>query len=136
VDTSVIAAYYCPEALSEKAERKIRASTVPVISSLVEVELYSAVARKVRERTLSKANATEIQSLFRLHIDSGCYRLLSLEAGHYHVARDWIGKLETALKTLDALHLAICFAENATLLTADAGLARSAQHFRVKYDLL
>lgn len=136
VDTSVLAAYYCPEALSAKAEKAILRSDQPAISLLVEVEFHSAVAKKRREGALSQADATRIVTRFRLHIDEGCYERLPIDAAHYEVARDWVGRFVTPLRTLDALHLAVCFAADAVLLTADAGLAKAARHFRVPTEIL
>jgi predicted nucleic acid-binding protein len=136
IDTSVLAAYYCPEAMSAKAEKAILRSDLPAISLLVEVEFYSAVARKSREGALSEVDATRIVTRFRLHIEERCYERLSIDAAHYEIARDWVGRFATPLRTLDALHLAVCFASDAVLLTADVGLAKAARHFRVPTDLL
>jgi hypothetical protein len=136
LDTSVLAAYYCPEAMSDKAERAIRRGELPAISLLVEVELHSAVARKVREGALSEPDATRIVTQFRLHIDEGCYERLPIESTHYEVARDWIGRFRAPLRTLDALHLAVCFASDAVLLTADLELAKAARYFRVPTELV
>ena len=47
LDTSILVAYYCPEALSVEAERLVRARVRPSISDLTEVELVSAVVRAV-----------------------------------------------------------------------------------------
>ena len=132
LDTSVLAAYYCPEALSAKAEQVILRSKLPAISLLVEVELCSAVARKVRERALSDTDATRIVTQFHLHIDEGCYERLPIEATHFEVARDWICQFNAPLRTLDALHLAVCFSSNAVLLTADGALAKTAERFGVR----
>lgn len=52
LDTSVVVAYYCPEALSEVAEKMIVAASEPTISALTEVEFFSAVSRKIREGEL------------------------------------------------------------------------------------
>jgi len=136
VDTSVLAAYYCPEALSARAEKAVLRSERPAISLLVEAEFTSAVARKLREGALAKADAARIVSRFDLHVATGCYERLPIEASHYEIARDWLGQFAVPLRTLDALHLAVCFAGGAVLLTADAGLARAARHFRVPTELL
>ena len=45
VDTSLLVPYYCPEALSQRAERTLRADPRPAVSDLVEVEFFSALAR-------------------------------------------------------------------------------------------
>lgn len=136
LDTSALAAYYCPEALSDLVEAEIMRASSPLISQLVEVELQSAVARKIREKSLTKMDGIEILTRFRLHLDSGCFRRLPIEPKHYDIAGTWISRFDVPLRTLDALHLAVCFGAEATLLTADAGLAKAAKHFRVKVKLL
>ena len=47
IDTSILAAYYCPEPLSSQAQRALRESVERAISPLAELELTSAIARKV-----------------------------------------------------------------------------------------
>ena len=136
LDTSVLAAYYCPEAASDRAEAVILKAKEPLISQLVEVELQSAVARKIREKSLSKADGIEILTRFRLHLDSQCFRRAPIEPKHYDIAGTWIARFDSSLRTLDALHLAICFDADATLLTADAALAKAARHFRVNVQLI
>jgi len=136
LDTSVLAAYYCPEALSAKVEKAILRRKRLAISLLVEVEFVSAVSRKLREGALTRADAARIVSQFGVHIAEGYYERFAIESSHYEVARDWIGQFVAPLRTLDALHLAVCFAHDAVLLTADAGLARAANRFRVPAELL
>jgi uncharacterized protein len=97
LDTSVLAAYYCPEALSDKAEDAIIKSATPLISQLVELELQSAVARKIREKALVKGDGVEILTRFRLHLDSGCYSRLPIESSHYDIAAAWISALNPNL---------------------------------------
>src|SRR6266404_5831728 len=58
IDTSVLVPYYCPEALSRAAERTLRGDPRPAVSDLVEVEFFSALARKVRVREMSAADAS------------------------------------------------------------------------------
>ena len=48
IDTSILAAYYCPERLSHKAQKALARLDDPAISPLVQLELHSAVAQKVR----------------------------------------------------------------------------------------
>ena len=38
---------------------------------------------------------------------------------HYHLAREWISRFTTPLRTLDALHLAVASQNNIRLVTAD-----------------
>ena len=41
LDTSALAAYYCPEPLSDKAEERILSDEMPAISWLTRLELVS-----------------------------------------------------------------------------------------------
>ena len=132
VDTSVLGAYYCPEAQSTAAERTLRALETPVISTLTEVELTSLVARKRRLGELTSRQALDVLELFQTHVDEGFYRRLSLGAEHYLRARELIGSLTTTLHTLDALHLAVALGADLPLLTADRDLARAARRHRAR----
>ena len=136
VDTSVLAAYYCPEQLSKKAERVLRTIVQPAISALTEVELNSAIARKIRENQLSKKDGKKIIATFRSHTAKALYRLLPLEADHYQIAGNWIAEFSTPLKTLDALHLAVASQAGLTLLTSDQQLSKAAEHFGVDINLI
>jgi uncharacterized protein len=127
LDTSVVAAYYCPEPLSEKVESFLTLSDQFVISSLTEVEMFSAVARKVRERNLSHSDASRILATFLGHLEGQLYGRVPLTDLHYRLARDWIGLMNNSLRTLDALHLAVASSEAITVVTADHGLAKSAR---------
>jgi predicted nucleic acid-binding protein len=60
LDTSVLVAYYCPEPLSAVAETVILKARQLAVSALTEVELVSALARKIRERELSRENANNV----------------------------------------------------------------------------
>lgn len=136
VDTSVLGAYYCPEPLSAMAEQALRGVEDPVISSLTEVEFFSLVAKKHRLRELSEPKARRALGIFTAHVADGYYRRLMLNAEHYAKARSLIGSFNTALHTLDALHLALAVSEKLPLLTADSTLAAAARKFRVKAMLV
>ncbi|MFO7605451.1 MAG: type II toxin-antitoxin system VapC family toxin [Desulfurivibrionaceae bacterium] len=127
VDTSVLAAYYCPEALSDKAEAAILAAEQPAISSLTQVELVSALGRKVREKEITREIANRIVNQFQAHIGHGLYHWLPIEHHHYEKAFQWVAAFSTPLRTLDGLHLAVAAGESARLLTADQQLAKSAK---------
>lgn len=136
IDTSVLAAYYCPEPLSEKAQALLTTEERPSISTLAELELFSAISRKIREGSLVKADGDRIIARFLSHVNGGFYNYLSIGDHHYRLARDWMGLFSTALRTLDALHLAIASTEELTMLTADRVLARSADTLGVKVGIV
>jgi predicted nucleic acid-binding protein len=136
LDTSILVAYYCPEALSEQAEQILRTQIRPALSELVEVELFSSVARKVREGGLSSVDAKRLMTQFLTHVQDGFYTRISVEPLHFDKARDWISILETPLRTLDALHLAIADSKKLRLVTADKTLANAANTFEVDVQFL
>jgi predicted nucleic acid-binding protein len=136
MDTSVIVAYYCPEALSEKAEAFITTHARPAISPLTELELFSAISRKIREGNMDRKDGSRIIAKFLSHLDDLFYNKIPIEQHHYRLARDWIGQFITSLRSLDAIHLSIASSEGATLVTADEVLATSRETLAVDVILL
>ena len=136
IDTSVLAAYYCPEKLSSKIQKKLAGLDAAVISPLVELELASAVAMKIRERELTTTDGNRILSLLKVHLADGLYRIVPIGSREYTLASGWVSSFSTPLRTLDALHLAAAFANELTLLTADRALAKSAEHFGVSCEII
>jgi uncharacterized protein len=127
VDTSILVPYYSPEPLSERVQQFLRETDEIALSVLGEVEFFSALARKVRVRELSRENARRISVVFSGHLEAGAYTRLDLDRSVYRTARGWIQGFNVALRTLDALHLAVAATSGLPIATADAALAGSAR---------
>ena len=136
VDTSVLVAYYCPEPLSQQAQAFLLEQESPAVSSLTEVEFFSAVARKVRTEEIGKVDGNRIIAQFSAHLDGGLYIQLPVHNHHWRLARGWIGLFTAPLRTLDALHLAIASAEGLTMVTSDRALHQAANSMGVDAKLL
>ena len=136
LDTSILVAYYCPEPLSEQAERLLRSHIMPAVSDLTEVELISALSRKVREGDMDRSDAERVAALFLSHLSMHMYVRVPLRRQHYRLARDWIGRFVLPLRSLDALHLAVAEVEGRTMATADSGMAGSAAALGIETILL
>jgi len=136
VDTSILAAYYCPEPLSERAEERLRAPHPPVLSWLTDVELHSALAKKGRRNELAERDAERIQDLLRAHVSNALYEIAAIEHGDFVQARQWMARMDTTLRTLDALHLAVAHRRDLKVLTADQGLADAGRSFEVEVELM
>jgi uncharacterized protein len=136
IDTSILVAYYCPEKISDKVEKILVETSNPAISQLTEVELTSALARKIREKALSQKDAKAVLSIFRTHIDDMSYVYLPIQPKHFSTAMNWIAEFNTPLRTLDALHLAIAAQNKAPLLTADIKFSESAKTLGVEATLI
>jgi len=136
IDTSVLVAYYCPEPLSRRAEAALRRLRRPVISTLCEVEVVSALSRKVRSRLMGRADARRVLEQLGAHVAAGLYEMAPIDGEHFARARDWLARMDTPLRTLDALHLAVAGAASVPILTADAALARAARRLKLGARLL
>lgn len=135
-DTSVLAACYVPEANSKRAQEAMSRDRRVVISSLVEAEMASALSRRVRTGELFAGNAREVLDRFGLHVAAGVFDVLPVGVREFRMARDWMARFDTPLKTLDALHLAVAFCNGLSLVTADASLARCAATMGVKAEVI
>ena len=136
IDTSILVAFYYPEKISDQVEEILINTKSPAISQLTEVELTSALARKTREKTLSKKDAIDVLSMFRAHIDKKSFQFLPIQPKHYTTAMNWIAEFNTPLRTLDALHLAIASENQTPLLTADVKFAESAEIIGIAATLI
>jgi predicted nucleic acid-binding protein len=136
IDTSLLVPYYCPEALSQAAEQTLRADSRPAVSDLVEVEFFSALARKVRGREMPKTDAVRAAERFLDHLQAGFYIRIAVQRRHYDTARGWLARFTMPLRALDALHLALADLEGLRLATSDQHLSRSARSLGVAVMLV
>ncbi|MBI3829039.1 MAG: type II toxin-antitoxin system VapC family toxin [Planctomycetes bacterium] len=120
---------YAPERNSALANALAQSHDERVVCALTEVEIVSALVRKVRERELSEAEARRGLALFRSHISERYFRIVPLEHKHCDGA---VGHLLAAgktlpLRSLDALHCATAVLEGLPLITADERMAKAAK---------
>jgi uncharacterized protein len=136
LDTSIIVPAYCNEPLSDRVDELLRRETDLAISSLIEVEFYSALSRKVRQRDLTLDEAQQISIDFQTDLNARIYQRLVVEATYYELAQGWISQFNTVLRTLDALHLAIASSYEIPVVTADIGLAQSGRSLGLAVELI
>jgi hypothetical protein len=136
LDSRIIIAYYLPESYSAQAEMVYQNHSSPTISSLIEVEVVSVLARLVRLQSLTPVAARQIAAIFAAHLEQGLYTRLPLHLQHYQQAHSWITRFDLPLKAPDALHLAAAHLERLQLVTADRQLARNADTLGIAVDLL
>jgi len=136
IDTSVLTSYYWQEQRTKRVQARLGRLADPVISPLVEVEFHCAIARQVRSGACSRATAESIFRLFGSHLAAPRYRVVPIDGADYVRARDWIARMSTPLRVLDALHLAVTQAHGLTLVTADQGLAAAASALGAQCELI
>src|SRR5699024_3743352 len=103
-----------------------------LITDLTRLELASALARWVRMREIEEAHAQRISRAFDEDVDAARYVLRRNTRPHTELARQWLLSRNTALRTLDALHLACAAAEDATFVTLDDSLRVAAVSLGIK----
>ncbi|MHB8424922.1 MAG: type II toxin-antitoxin system VapC family toxin [Gammaproteobacteria bacterium] len=132
VDTSVVLAFYRAEAQSDRAQRFLRGLKEPaLISNLTEIEVASALGRWVRMEEISDADASRIHAAFESDIEQQYYRRVPLTTAHYRQATLWLLTRRTALRALDALHLACAARLQIQLATFDTSLSSAAATFGI-----
>jgi len=135
-DTSALVPTYVPEVLTPLAVARLTAAETVYVSWLTEVEFCSALALKTRTGELGHKEAHRVLETFRRHVKAKAYEVVPVSRETFSLASSSLSRFETALKALDALHLACCQFFELTLLTADDGLAKGAAHFGVPHEHL
>jgi hypothetical protein len=136
LDTSVLVAYYMPEALSQRAQQVISLTSTVVLSELAQAEFVAALALRLRMGNIERTAVQQIANLFTEHLANDFYSSLHLQSSVYRLARTYITRFDLPLKAPDALHLAAAHLERLQLVTADRQLARNAETLGIAVDLL
>lgn len=134
LDSSALAKLYVPEPESDRLDSFLRGRRDLLISELAITEVLSAVARKRREGILSASQASEIRDAILDDADSGSFSRLDLSPLVHREAERLLLHVESvALRTLDALHVALALQGSATnIVTYDARMRAAALHAGLK----
>jgi uncharacterized protein len=131
-DTSALLAYYRQEALSKQVEELLQTIQGKImISWLTEVEMFSAIARWERLGEINRSEMLIIQEVFNEHLERSMYHSLPLQHTIFQQAKTWLATGYTALRTLDALHLACAHQAQVKIISADWKLTQAAQFFNL-----
>ena len=127
MDTSALLPYYRDELMSQQVESLLTSLRPPVlISNLTKVEFTSAIARWVRMGELNEVQANLLENTFNKDVNSGLFVCHQIMSAHFNQAEKWLSGRKTALRTLDALHIACSWGNTAKLITCDTIMHRSA----------
>jgi predicted nucleic acid-binding protein len=121
LDSSALAKLYVAEPESDGLEAFLAGRTDLMVSDLCLTEVISAVARRKREGVLNAKQANEIRAAVLGDAKSGSFRRLDLTPGvHREAERLLLSTESVALRTLDAIHVAIALSGSAaSLITFD-----------------
>jgi uncharacterized protein len=134
VDSGVLLKLYVPEPESDAAQRAVARTDELVCSELLLAEFQSAISRKRREGQIDMKPADEFMAAFRRDVADGAISIVKLNSSAIEAAMKLLAKMpdDIPLRTLDAIHLGVCF-ENKLfpLLTTDAVMLKAAKHLRI-----
>ena len=134
VDSSVILKLYVPESASDDAQRAVADAQEVVCSELLLAEFQSAISRKRREGQFDADTAHDFMAALRRDIDSGAIETVKLDSSAIEAAVKLLARTPEGipLRTLDAIHLAVCL-ENRLfpLLTNDLVMAKAAKWLKI-----
>jgi hypothetical protein len=133
IDTSALLKWYLPERDSDLVARWIELQPDLAFSRLAWLEFRCALNRRVRVGTLTSVAADSALSNFRDDAADGAFTLLPLTDADALAADALIAELPgAALRTLDALHLAVARSHRAAgLATADRVMAQAAREIKI-----
>lgn len=132
LDTSVVAAYFSADALSDSVVPALSGNGgVWWVSDLVAVELSSVMARRARDNLFTRDVARMHLITFDRLVAEGQFVSQPLTSTLWRLARELLLESSINLRTLDALHLALAldlYRSEAvdTLWTGDRRLADAA----------
>jgi predicted nucleic acid-binding protein len=128
LDSSALAKLYVPEFESDRLDRFFRGRTGLRISELAVTAVLSAVARRKREGALTADQALKIRDAVLTDAESGSFDRLELTpVVHREAERLLLSTDSLALRTLDALHVALALSGTAEyMITYDAPMRATA----------
>ncbi len=127
LDANILLALLTPEPLSQRAIDFARTARAPlVVSDFAAAEFVSAIARRVRARETTVEDARRDIGDFEAWAARLAERT-DLNAGDVAVATAYLRRLDLALATPDALHIAIARRVDAILVTFDRSMAAAAR---------
>jgi uncharacterized protein len=127
LDASVLVALFTNDPLTARAETFLRAeSLVLIVSDFAAVEFSSVIARHVRTKDIKKDDARIVFSNFDTWTARTTQRAHT-SAEDIIAAEVLLRRLDLALRTPDAINIAIAQRMEATLVTFDKKMAAAAR---------
>jgi uncharacterized protein len=127
LDANIVVALLTSEPLSERADEFVRnCQDLLIVSDFAAAEFASAIAKRVRTRESRPDEARKDLADFDVWV-ARCAVRIDLSRGDVAAATAYLRRLDLALLTPDALHIAMAQRIHAILVTFDRQMAAAAR---------
>ena len=127
LDASVLVALFTNDHLTARAEKFLRANPmVLIVSDFAAAEFSSVIARHVRTKDIIKDDARTVFANFDIWTARTTQRA-RISAADIITAEVFLRRLDLALRTPDAINIAMAQRMGATLVTFDKKMAAAAR---------
>jgi uncharacterized protein len=137
LDTSLLVAALTRESKTASVQRWLReqSTTALAVSDWAITEFSAALSLKLRERQISAEDRADVLAEFARWVEES-FTLFPLSSLQFRTAARFADQYALGLRAGDALHLAVCADQGATLCTLDRRLGKAGPSFGVKTTLL
>ena len=136
-DTNILLSLFCPDSLTAAAEAWYQKVDDPVcISSWTVIEYRANLGLRVRKGLMSRAKSVAVMKQLDSAVTKS-FHTLAPSAEHFTTAGNWLGRPECALRSSDALHLAVAVGHGCKqFITFDQPLAAAARKLGLPVAIL
>jgi uncharacterized protein len=136
LDTSLLVAALTRESKTASVQRWLRAqSTALALSDWAITEFSAALSLKLRARQITARDRADVLAEFARWVEES-FTLFSISSLQCRTTARFADQHALGLRAGDALHLAVCADQGATLCTLDRRLGKAGPSFGVKTTLL
>jgi predicted nucleic acid-binding protein len=135
-DTSFLVPIFVQQAFTKRVDDVLKRQPPGqvAVSSWTLVEFSSAIARQVRMRSLDSEGVALIERAFDVYIEKS-FEVIAPTVLDFDLARRFLRRYETGLRSGDALHLAIASNHRVEMLySLDDGLLRAGRLLGLPVD--
>lgn len=134
VDSGILLKAFVAEPESDAVQAVLATAEDVTCSELLLAEFQSALARKCRERQLDAFAANACMMELRRTIGDGAINMVKMESSTIEAAVKLLSTLagDIPLRTLDAIHLAVCLEHKLfPLFATDGVMVKAARHLKI-----